>query len=99
MIDTMVLGCTHYPLLQHKIQRYLPTGISVVSQGAIVARSLADYLKRHPEIETRCSKNRGRDFFTTEKAEIFDQAATVFYGRTIRCRENREIIGVPGSPQ
>jgi glutamate racemase len=93
MIDTMILGCTHYPLLQEKIKRYLPSGIEVVSQGAIVAGRLHDYLKRHPEIETQCSRHERRDFFTTEKAELFDQSATLFYGREVRSRENREIIG------
>lgn len=91
-IDTMVLGCTHYPLLQQKIRCYLPPGIVVVSQGAIVARSLLDYLGRHPEIEARCSKQGLREFVTTEKAEVFDHSATLFYGREIRCRENRDFL-------
>ncbi len=99
LIDTMVLGCTHYPLLRQKIATFLPSEIAVVSQGAIVAVSLADYLERHPEIERQCSKQRRRDFFTTEKAEFFNQSATLFYGREIRCNENREMAGVPGFRQ
>ena len=90
LIDTIVLGCTHYPLLQQKICRYLTPGIQVVSQGAIVANSLADYLNRHPEINDRCSRRRRRDFYTTEKADFFDPSAALFYGREIRCREARE---------
>jgi glutamate racemase len=89
-IDTMILGCTHYPLLQQKISRYLPPGVVIVSQGAIVARSLSAYLGRHPEMETRCTKQGRREFVTTEKADVFDHLATVFYGREIRCRENRD---------
>lgn len=86
-IDTIVLGCTHYPLLKHKIRACLPPGISMVSQGAIVAERMADYLNRHPEIANRCSRRGRRDFYTSEKAEIFDRLATLFYGREIRCRE------------
>jgi glutamate racemase len=86
-IDTIVLGCTHYPLLYSKISAYVPPGISIVSQGAIVAERLADYLVRHPEIEARCSRGGQRDFYTSEKAEIFDRTATIFYGREICCRE------------
>jgi glutamate racemase len=93
-IDTLILGCTHYPLLQHKIQQYLPCDITVVSQGTIVARSLADYLRRHPEIASQCSQRGKRDFFTTEKAEVFDQSATLFYGHPIHCRENRDFLDV-----
>jgi glutamate racemase len=96
-IDTVILGCTHYPLLQKKISRHLSPGIVVVSQGAIVAESLSDYLHRHPEIEERCSKQGRRDFYTTEKAEAFDHSATLFYGREIRCRENRDFCLERGS--
>jgi len=91
-IDTVVLGCTHYPLLQNKISLYLPQGVRVVSQGAIVARSLADYLRRHPEMGKKCSQQGRRDFFTTETADVFDNSATLFYGRPIRCREARELL-------
>ena len=64
----------------------------VVSQGVIVARSLADYLKRHPETGKRCSQQGHRDFVTTEKAEFFDRSAALFYGRAIHCRENRDFL-------
>jgi glutamate racemase len=92
LIDTIVLGCTHYPLLQRKISLYLSPGVLVVSQGAIVARSLADYLRRHAEIEKRCSRQGRRDFYTTEKADFFDKSAALFYGREIHCLENRDFI-------
>jgi glutamate racemase len=87
LIDTLILACTHYPLLQHKIRRYLSPDITLVSQGTIVAESLLAYLGRHPEIAGQCSRKARRDFFTTEKAEVFNQAATLFYGEQIRCRE------------
>jgi glutamate racemase len=86
-IDTIILGCTHYPLLQNKIQRYISADILLVSQGEIVARRLSDYLTRHPEIATRCTEQGRRDFYTSEKAEVFDRSAALFYGREIRCRQ------------
>ncbi len=82
-IDTIVLGCTHYPLLQRKISRHLAPGILIVSQGEIVARRLVDYLDRHPEIAGRCSRQGRRDFYTSETADVFDRSATLFYGREI----------------
>jgi glutamate racemase len=87
LIDTVILGCTHYPLLEKKIRKYLPAGISIISQGPIVAESLAAYLQRHPEIESSCSRQGRRDFYTSEKAQIFDKLAMPFYGKEIRCRE------------
>jgi glutamate racemase len=83
MIDTIILGCTHYPLLIKKIQEVLPNNIVLISQGDIVANSLADYLKRHPEIETHCSKNRRYKFFTTDSPEIFNTYASVFFGEPV----------------
>jgi len=85
-IDTVILGCTHYPLLQRKIRHFLPREIQFVSQGEIVAKSLADYLDRHPEIAGACSQQGKRDFYTSEAAPVFDRSATIFYGRPIRSR-------------
>lgn len=86
-IDAVILGCTHYPLLEKKIKAALPEHITVISQGEIVAKSLVTYLMRHPEIESRCSKEATRTFFTTEKAAIFERSAATFYGRSISCGE------------
>ncbi|MFT3748170.1 MAG: glutamate racemase [Agriterribacter sp.] len=80
-IDTILLACTHYPLLKNKIRQFLPDGISLLSQGEIVADSLADYLARHPEMEKRCSKNGSLAFFTTDSPADFDAHATIFLGR------------------
>jgi len=82
-IDTLLLACTHYPLLRDKIAQYLPKGVSLLSQGEIVANGLKDYLERHPEIETKCSKNQERHFYTTDSTEDFDGHATLFFGQSV----------------
>jgi len=83
-IDTILLGCTHYPLLLPKIEQYVPEGVKVVSQGSIVASSLADYLKRHPEIAAQCSKNGQRAFYTTDSPADFDSHAAAFFGQPVK---------------
>jgi glutamate racemase len=85
-IDVVLLACTHYPLLKDKIEEYLPVGVKLLSQGEIVAHSLADYLQRHPEIESRCSKEGRRSFYTTDSTEDFDQHATVFFGQEVESK-------------
>lgn len=82
-IDTILLACTHYPLIIDKIRKFLPSGIRVVAQGEIVADSLKDYLLRHPEIETRLNRNSKRTFYTTDEPTEFDRKATRFYGKRI----------------
>ena len=77
-IDTLILGCTHYPLLMPKIQKYLPQGVQVVSQGEYVANSLADYLQRHPEMEQRCAKDGQVHYLTTESPDKFKESAQIF---------------------
>ncbi len=79
-IDTIILGCTHYPLIVDKIQMYLPGGVQLLSQGPIVAKSLKDYLLRHPELEVNCSKQQRMAFYTTDLPETFDLSAGLFYG-------------------
>lgn len=82
-IDVILLGCTHYPLLASKIEEYLPVAVKLISQGEIVAKSLADYLSRHPEIESHCGKNGKREFYTTDSTEDFDNHAANFYGEQV----------------
>ncbi|MEG1585744.1 MAG: glutamate racemase [Bacteroidales bacterium] len=82
-IDTIILGCTHYPILERKIRRYLPPGVEVISQGTIVADSLADYLKRHPEMDDRISKSGQCSFYTTESEQRFGEFASVFLNETV----------------
>lgn len=79
-IDTLVLGCTHYPLLLEKIRRHVPAGVRVCPQGERVAEALVDYLRRHPEMDERLSKNGKTEFFTTESPERFSENAAVFLG-------------------
>lgn len=85
-IDTVLLACTHYPLLINKIKQLLPPGIAVVSQGDIVARSLQSYLEKHPEMESSISKEGRREFYTTGDVEQFNLCAQDFYGERINAR-------------
>jgi glutamate racemase len=86
-IDTVLLACTHYPLLLDKLKAYFPSTIQLVPQGDIVAESFADYLIRHPEMEIRCSKNGNLSFYTTDSTEDFDRHARIFYGEGIHSEE------------
>jgi glutamate racemase len=84
-IDTILLACTHYPLLQDKIKAHLPAHINVVAQGDIVATSLVDYLKRHPEMEQRLTKNGNRQFYTTiDDTPDFDRHASLFFADNVK---------------
>lgn len=77
-IDTVILGCTHYPLLLPKIKRFMPAGIEVVSQGEYVAHSLDDYLRRHPEMAAKCTMQGDCRFYTTEAEDKFIESASMF---------------------
>jgi len=83
-IDTIILGCTHYPLLSTTIKKYLPENIQLVEQGPIVANKLKEYLQRHPEMEERCSLGGSIVYFTTEQAANFEEKATTFMAEPIR---------------
>lgn len=83
-IDTILLACTHYPLLLNKIHQFIPNGTKVLSQGEIVANSLVDYLNRHQEIETKITRGSKRLFFTTDSTEDFDRHASIFYGQDLK---------------
>ena len=82
-IDTILLACTHYPLLLNKIKQFVPAGLTIVSQGEIVAKSLAKYLVQHPKMETQCSKNGQIKFCTTDSAADFDANASLFFGKAV----------------
>jgi glutamate racemase len=93
-IDTILLACTHYPVLLDKINKFVPRGVSVVSQGDIVAKSLENYLARHRELEERCSKNGSLKVYTTGDTEDFNVHASLFFGRQI-LSERADIIHGP----
>jgi glutamate racemase len=82
-IDTLLLACTHYPLLLPKIERHIPSGVKMITQGGLVAQSLADYLQRHPEMEQRISRTGERHFFTTDSTEDFEKHATLFFEKEV----------------
>ena len=85
-IDTVILGCTHYPLLIDKIHKYMPQSVNVIQQGPIVADSLADYLRRHPEIEQHCSQGGSCQYFTTEDPDHFSPLASVFVNEPVNAQ-------------
>ena len=83
-IDTIILGCTHYPLLLDKIRKYVPEGINIISQGEYVAESLKDYMSRHPEMDARCTKGGKCLYYTTESVETFLPSASIFLNSTVK---------------
>lgn len=83
-IDTVLLACTHYPLLTDTIKKFLPSHIQLLSQGEVVANSVADYLQRHPEIESQCTKKAEYAFHTTDSVADFDSHASIFFGQPVR---------------
>ena len=82
-LDTLILGCTHYPLLAEVIQRYVPKKIQILKQGDIIAEKLVDYLRRHPEMDSRLTKGGRLTFQTTESASFFEAKAALFLGREV----------------
>jgi glutamate racemase len=85
-LDTLILGCTHYPLLSEIIKKYVPDTVQILTQGHIVAEKLVDYLERHPEMEQRLTKSGTIEFQTTESAEIFENKATLFLGKQVKAK-------------
>lgn len=82
-IDTIILACTHYPILKEDIEQMVPPHVKVIAQGPIIAAKLTDYLHRHPDIEEQCSKNGTVRYLTTENSAIFDSNASMLTGREI----------------
>ena len=85
-IDTLLLACTHYPLLADKIKQHLPNGVNLVTQGAIVAQSLAKYLENHPAMAQQCSQQGKLQFYTTDNAEAFEKQASLFFGQKVEAK-------------
>jgi len=86
-IDTLLLACTHYPILIDKIKQFTPTGIQIIAQGEIVAKSLKNYLSNHKEMEASCSKMGKKDFFTTGDVLDFNEHASLFFGADITAKK------------
>lgn len=84
LIDAIVLGCTHYPLLMPTIKKFVPDNVKVMEQGKVVTKKLLEYLERHPDMNNRCSKNGSVRFYTTENVDIFEKNATTFLGESIK---------------
>jgi glutamate racemase len=82
-IEALLLACTHYPLLLEKIRAAVPPGVTILSQGALVAPSLEDYLARHPEMERRLALGGQTEFLTTDRSESFDRLAELFLGHAV----------------
>lgn len=82
-IDTALLGCTHYPLLIRKIRKAVPQDVKVITQGDIVARSLRDYLERHPEMDAKVSRGGSCRYLTTESASKFSEMGSLFLSKHI----------------
>lgn len=83
-IDSIVLACTHYPLLLPAIRKFVPEGVKILEQGKVVSASLVEYLKRHPEMDQRCSKSGIIKYYSTESIEVFEKNATTFIGKDIK---------------
>jgi glutamate racemase len=86
-LDTLILGCTHYPLLRNVIKKYVPSTIRILEQGAIVAEKLTDYLVRHPEIDKKLSKRGAVEYQTTEYATNFEEKAALFLGQPVEAKK------------
>ena len=90
-IDTLILGCTHYPLLIEKIKKYLPERVRIVSQGELIAESLENYLSRHENINAKCTRNGVTKYYTTESVEKFNEAAAIFLNKRVEA-QHLEVI-------
>jgi glutamate racemase len=86
-IDTLILGCTHYPILMEQIRKFVPDSVSIIAQGEIVADKLFDYLKRHPEMADKCSKNGMTMYYTTENSRSFEEKASLFLDEKIVAKQ------------
>lgn len=90
-VDTLILGCTHYPLLIEKIKKYLPERVRIVSQGELIAESLENYLSRHENINAKCTRNGVTKYYTTESVEKFNEAASIFLNKKVEA-QHLEVI-------
>ncbi len=85
-LDTILLACTHYPLLLPMIRKHLPHHIKIISQGEIIAHKLVDYLERHKDIKTKLALNGSVDFYTTGNVDDFEKHASLFYEQPVKAK-------------
>ncbi|MBN2198157.1 glutamate racemase [Candidatus Wolfebacteria bacterium] len=85
-IDTIILGCTHYAVIEKEIKKILPKNVKIVSQGKIIANKIKDYLFRHPEIEKKLSKKKKRIFFSTKNSRKLEELASSFYNEILKIK-------------
>jgi glutamate racemase len=85
-IDAVILGCTHFPLLQSQLEKLTAGKITFIAQGTLVAQKLTQYLERHPKMAALCSTNGSRQFYTTDDAQVFEEKARLFYGENIQAQ-------------
>ncbi len=90
-IDTLILGCTHYPILASQIAKKMGKRVRIISSSSAAALKLVDYLERHPEIEEKLEKNKAISFYTTDDGEKFEELGSRFLGRKIKKDEVRVI--------
>ena len=79
-IDSLILGCTHYGLIEEKIKKHLPASVTVISQATATAMKLGDYLDRHPESETKLSKQSKRSYLATDLSQRYEKLTKLFLG-------------------
>ena len=85
-IDSIILACTHYPLILEELRRVVPSNVQLISQGPIVSERLVDYLRRHPEIDDRLIKNGSSAYYTTDSTLEFEKHASSFLGKTVEAK-------------
>lgn len=86
-IDTLILGCTHYGILEPKIRKIVGKNMSIISESKVVGKKLKDYLIRHPEIEQKLSKNKKRRFYSTDLTDNFQILGSKFFGQKIEVKK------------
>ena len=82
-IDALILGCTHYGILENKIRKIIGNKIEIINEDRIIGRKLKDYLKRHPEIEKNLRRDSKIRFFTTDLTDKFKILGSKFFGKKI----------------
>lgn len=86
-IDTLILGCTHYGILEPKIREIIGDEVNIVSGERVVPQKLIDYLKRHDEIDSKLSRNGEVEFYTTDLTEKFENLGSEFFGSKIKANK------------